>query len=542
MTSPLSPQILALRAPLAAYARAEAAAEEAKRSYLAAKNAFDSYRTSLDDEADISDDSLARMLRDELASRRDTQQRAEKQMAEAAAWVRSVLVEASQAVGEEDGAQAEVPPSTPEAQADVQHDGPRREASPQPEGQDEAAADQPEDPENREERVVAPPVEEAAGDNPLEALLREEDNPQPGPSPTQARYEPEPDPPAADSGRPAEETTTDDKDCEDDADLTFEALLRGEGEVSSPARAEQAQRQKPAAPYEPSSEPPAEPSDSKRSSDTGSSGESSADSTPASSGEDSRLWADILSEEGEEDLLPQRDTTVMGAVVTVCLLAGGFLRPIIGPKTPALKQATRGTQQAAVVSLGSDEVAPIRPGVTPAAPSAASEWTLLASTPVPGQAAAARRASGSESLTVAQALSVKGPREIHLWDGTSVPVEPATMQQDTHQWELPGDRDIIGWHTDTSDCGEDVIVMGGHVSYDGMPGSLAGLAGVGPEDVIECVGHDGQTRRYVPRDYLVASVDDDVEDWHPPWGPSLLLYTCSPELDGSLMVVRFEHQ
>jgi hypothetical protein len=175
-----------------------------------------------------------------------------------------------------------------------------------------------------------------------------------------------------------------------------------------------------------------------------------------------------------------------------------------------------------------------------AAVPAVSGWTHLAATPVPRNVALAQEAPQIETLPVTQTLSVQVPQEIRLWNATAMGVEPATMEQETQQWQIPDDRRLLGWHTNTAPCGEGVTVMGGHVSFDGMPGPLSGLASVGPEDGIECVGQDGRTHRYVPQDYLISSVDENVEDWYPEWGqPALLLYTCTPEIDGSLMVVRF---
>jgi hypothetical protein len=85
-----------------------------------------------------------------------------------------------------------------------------------------------------------------------------------------------------------------------------------------------------------------------------------------------------------------------------------------------------------------------------------------------------------------------------------------------------------------------VTVVGGHVTYDGLPGPLAGLAGVGPEDSVACVDAQGAMHRYVAWDYLMGSVADDPADWFPTrWEEALILYTCTPELDGRLLVVRF---
>jgi hypothetical protein len=84
-----------------------------------------------------------------------------------------------------------------------------------------------------------------------------------------------------------------------------------------------------------------------------------------------------------------------------------------------------------------------------------------------------------------------------------------------------------------------VTVIGGHIAYDGAPGPLEDLTTIGPDDAVECVDGGGETHRYAPRDYLVGALEDDVEDWYPGWEQALILYTCTPELNDQLLVVRF---
>jgi hypothetical protein len=215
----------------------------------------------------------------------------------------------------------------------------------------------------------------------------------------------------------------------------------------------------------------------------------------------------------------------MSAVVTVVLLAGAILKPLIAPSRPALGRAPGVAQQAESANVEVDDASA---SPTPTVAHLAA-WSRPTATPAPAD------------VPPAEDLPTRRPRELRLWDGTAIPVEPATVAPETgaHRWTLPGTENVVGWHSTTPDCGEGVVVMGGHVSYDGLPGPLVDLAKIGPDDVIECVDHDGQTHRYVPRDYLTSSVEDDVTSWHPEWRPALILYTCTPELDGSLLVVRF---
>lgn len=491
MTKRLSPEVLALRAPLDAYTEAEAAAEVAERGYRAAQNALESYRAAMDN-GQGDDDSLVQTLRKEMEARRKAQERAETQLAEATAWVRSVLAGAAGTDARPSGT-AEVSESIPEA-------------SP------------------------APQLSEAAGTEPPELAER-------GMAPTEGSEEPalEPGPVTMDAGEAPE--AQEDTEVKGDADVaegvSFEALLRGEGAEPPSDRAERAPRPEPPAQRETPTRQAAEKHKAKAKPST----RSPAPASPQAPHGHDRLWADVLSEEGDDGLLPSGGRTMMGAVVTACMLFGGLMKPLVGAKTPTLDRVTRHAQQATVLNIGSDEVTPV-PAVTGA--SVASGWTHLAATPVPGNVALVQEAPQIETVAITQTLSVPVPREVLLWNGTAMGVEPATMEQETQQWQLPGDRSRLGWHTNTSPCGKGVAVIGGHVSFDGMPGPLSGLAGIGPEDVIECAGSDGQTHRYVPQDYLISSVDEKVEDWYPGWErPALLLYTCTPELDGSLMVVRF---
>jgi hypothetical protein len=121
-----------------------------------------------------------------------------------------------------------------------------------------------------------------------------------------------------------------------------------------------------------------------------------------------------------------------------------------------------------------------------------------------------------------------------------VAVAPAQLEggPGAYRWQLP--RDALGWHPDTPDCGAGVTVIGGHVSFDGVPGPLARLAAVGPDDAVTCVDAGGTPHRYAPHDYLVGSLADDPADWRAEgWGEGLILYTCTPALDDELLVVRF---
>lgn len=518
MTSRLSPEVLALRAPLDAYAQAELAVEEAERGYRAAKNALESYQAAMNN-GHGNDDSLTKTLRKEMAARREAQQRAEGHLVEAANWVRSVLVEAT-GVGEAPTDQVQVP-----------------EPISQPSSIAEETEVEEEDDQEAWDDVAQAEGQIAEELDPIEDLLREE-SPEPTPEPSQTRAGVGPDLIPEPQARDAEEASAADAvDEEIEEEVSFEALLRGEGEESPQARTEQPPRAEPSA----STEAPAKEAAGNRPLESKPSKTSPSASSQSRSAPNDQLWADVLSEEGDDGLLPTGGgRTMMGAVVTACMLFGGLMKPLVGAKTPTLDRVTRNANQAAVLNLGSDEVTPI-PGVmaTAAAP-LASGWTHLAATPVPRNVAVAQEVSQIEILPVTHALSVQVPQEIHLWNGTAMGVEPATMEQETQQWQIPSDRSLLGWHTSTAPCGEGVTVMGGHVSFDGMPGPLSGLASVGPEDVIECVGQDGRTHRYVPQDYLISSVDENVEDWYPEWEqPALLLYTCTPELDGSLMVVRF---
>jgi hypothetical protein len=137
------------------------------------------------------------------------------------------------------------------------------------------------------------------------------------------------------------------------------------------------------------------------------------------------------------------------------------------------------------------------------------------------------------------ALITRGPQLLTLWNGQRISVQQAIgqWQSDTYQWRVP--QDAAGWHTNTPDCGMGATLVGGHISYNGIPGVFASLVSIREQDRVVCTDSLGQPHNFIPVDYVMASAHDDPSTWIPAWSPALVLYTCTPELNGQIIVVRF---
>ena len=167
---------------------------------------------------------------------------------------------------------------------------------------------------------------------------------------------------------------------------------------------------------------------------------------------------------------------------------------------------------------------------TPPAFTQAAQWNRPAATAAPQAATTA-----TLGLSV-----VTGPASLLLWTGDTIAVKPAGSRSDNGlvRWEV--ERDLAGWHTNTDDCGAGLTIIGGHVSYDGVPGIFFDLATIKPGDTVVCTDAHANPHRFAPVDYILADGKGDPATWTPDWTPALLLYTCTPELNGQVIVVRFE--
>ena len=227
----------------------------------------------------------------------------------------------------------------------------------------------------------------------------------------------------------------------------------------------------------------------------------------------------------------------MGTLVAILLLIGAVIRPI-SASNPDLELAISPSPPPASMSG-------ITTSLVLSDAGQGGQMEEAVTTPTPARTAVEsfpglRSQGGGITATTPTSQSAEsGPRELTLWDGLAVPVSPAELHSDAvgYRWHLP--RRGLGWHPNTPDCGGGVTVIGGHIAYDGAPGPLEDLTTIGPDDAVECVDGGGETHRYAPRDYLVGALEDDVEDWYPGWEQALILYTCTPELNDQLLVVRF---
>lgn len=150
------------------------------------------------------------------------------------------------------------------------------------------------------------------------------------------------------------------------------------------------------------------------------------------------------------------------------------------------------------------------------------------------------RPSGATWPATSALPAVTGPLALRLWTDAEIPVQPATAQwdQQIYRWVAPDTT--AGWHTNTADCGGGVTVIGGHIFYNGRAGVFHVLATITPEQQVLCVDASGVARTFRPVDYLVSDSHTPPRAWYPDWEPALILYTCTPELNRDLIVVRFE--
>ena len=295
MTESLSPKILALVAPLDAYAKAEEAAKAAERRYQAAKSALESYQATLGSNGHGKGDVLLDTLCEEMAARREGRQEKKKQQKAAAEWVRSVLAEAAAAEGLTDQAVSAEPAQVPESLSEP--------VAPQTE-EEEASLNWHDDivggePEGQEPEI-APQVSEAPEPTAeVEPAVEVE--------PTVEAQEPEvPESPVE------PEAVTEGPIEVDDDEVSFEPLLDSdEGEAvdldadPEPARADtealpEPHAEKPPVEIEELDEDVAAVSDVPDEQADVEMDASEPEPQPAQS-DDEDLWAGILSEEGEED-------------------------------------------------------------------------------------------------------------------------------------------------------------------------------------------------------------------------------------------------
>ena len=92
--------------------------------------------------------------------------------------------------------------------------------------------------------------------------------------------------------------------------------------------------------------------------------------------------------------------------------------------------------------------------------------------------------------------------------GTAAAVDPVGVVGGA--LELPGDADRVGWWRGGSRAGAPfgTVVVAGHLDSATDPaGYLAGLAGLGPGDVVELSDDDERQRYRVVRNYLLPSAD-----------------------------------
>ena len=196
---------------------------------------------------------------------------------------------------------------------------------------------------------------------------------------------------------------------------------------------------------------------------------------------------------------------------------------------PGLPQASPGSEMAAL---------PVQAHARTAIETVTPYVVLDAWSPPTPTAAPATPAPAPPILIVPDRPS--GPMTLVFWDGARVDVQEAGRTWDAqgqYRWEVSDDAG--GWHSDSDDCGAGLTIIGGHVSLHGADGVFGRLAGIGKGQQVVCTDGDGTVHYFEPVDYVELSSGSSLSPWLPNWRPALLLYTCTRELDGRIVLIRF---
>lgn len=96
------------------------------------------------------------------------------------------------------------------------------------------------------------------------------------------------------------------------------------------------------------------------------------------------------------------------------------------------------------------------------------------------------------------------------------------------------------WLPDTVDCGQrGTTAIAGHVSWYGRPGPFDNLGTLSIGESIECLDSDGDWHIYQVVEAVRIPYEDTSYYWqlpNPGEGSVLSLYSCTPELDGIIVV------
>lgn len=219
--------------------------------------------------------------------------------------------------------------------------------------------------------------------------------------------------------------------------------------------------------------------------------------------------------------------------MTLMLVVVSLYR-LMGMPRPALtKTEIRSVSPSGEVAVASaNAVGGSSISVTPTAPPTLRRWSRPTATPMPIQ-----DATGEAAPAEVQELERRGPQSLTLWDRTEVEVMPAQRKwvDGVYRWTIPDW--LAGWHSDSDDCGDGLTLIGGHVSYSGRAGIFGDLPTVGEDDLVTCTDWEGKFHRYQPVDYLMVTAETKSQQWAGD-GIDLILYTCTPELDG-MIVIRY---
>jgi hypothetical protein len=96
------------------------------------------------------------------------------------------------------------------------------------------------------------------------------------------------------------------------------------------------------------------------------------------------------------------------------------------------------------------------------------------------------------------------------------------------------------WIPDSVDCGQPgTTAIAGHVSWYGQPGPFHDLGAVTVGETVDCLAQDGRWYTYTVVEAVRVPYEDTRYYWRAPDGDYesvLSLFTCTPELDGIIVI------
>lgn len=157
-------------------------------------------------------------------------------------------------------------------------------------------------------------------------------------------------------------------------------------------------------------------------------------------------------------------------------------------------------------------------------------------------ASAAATGDGSLPAFTHSARAALGPRRLRLPTGEEFETGVATFAA-TEIAGAAGEWRVVpwwlpGWIPESADCGQTGnAVLAGHVSWYRRPGPFQYLGALVAGDAIACQSRSGDWYTYIVTEVVRVEYSDTGSVW---WTghdqKQLTLYTCTPAVDGIIMV------